>query len=231
MPPISPAGFGAGNSSSSSTALAGPQCSAGGTTSGLGLSPLGPHASAGMLNPGALGLPGVRVSTPGLPGGPGGPTALTACTPGGSARGGSGRGSGAGGFFNPVGSGAGAGDVLLSQWRENLAIMASNRTAGDVEAILQLGDRLLAEQGQVGLVSCNHKISPTANTCYIMQQSSVKICSLLLHLALAFIAMVLCQLLPSAQTVMPPHRCCYLSSTPATPAAATCCRQTNSNCS
>lgn len=145
LPPVPPSGFGGG--SSSSTGLAGPQGSAGSTASGLGFSPLGPHASTGMLNPGALGLPGVRVSTPGLPGG----SALVAYTPGGSARGGSGRGSGAGaGFFNPVGSGAGAGDVLLGQWRENLAIMAANRTAGDVEAILQLGDRLLAEQGQVG---------------------------------------------------------------------------------
>jgi hypothetical protein len=113
-----------------------------GSSTTLAAAPQGLAASGGVLNPGALGLPGVRVPTPGLPAG--GLAAATAYTPGGSAR-----GSGAGGFFNPVSSGAGAGDVLLIQWRENLAMMAANRTAGDVEAIVQLGHRLLAEQGQV----------------------------------------------------------------------------------
>jgi hypothetical protein len=40
-------------------------------------------------------------------------------------------------------------DVLLRDWRQNLAIMAANRTSADVEPIMQLGDRLLTEQGQV----------------------------------------------------------------------------------
>jgi hypothetical protein len=135
LPPVPLLGMPAVSSGSSTLqpGLPGPQGSAGSTSSGLGPSPLG------VLNPGVLGLPGVRVSTPGL--GLGGSAGYTPL--------GSAKASGHGGFFNPVGSGGGAGDVLLIQWRENLAIMASNRTAADVEAILQLGDRLLAEQGQV----------------------------------------------------------------------------------
>jgi hypothetical protein len=145
LPPVPllgmPAAAGAVSSSTSALqpGLAGPQGSAGSASSVLGLSPLG------VLNPGALGLPGVRVSTPGL--GLGGSAGYT---PLGSAK----VSGHAGGFFNPVGSGGGAGDVLLTQWRENLAIMASNRTAADVEAILQLGDRLLVEQGQVSPDTC-----------------------------------------------------------------------------
>jgi hypothetical protein len=137
LPPVPLLGMPAGSSSSThlQPGLPGLQGSAGSTSSGLGPSPLG------VLNPGAMGLPGVRVSMPGL--GLGG-SAVGGYTPLGSAK-----VSGPAGFFNPVGSGGGAGDVLLNQWRENLAIMASNRTAADVEAILQLGDRLLAEQGQV----------------------------------------------------------------------------------
>lgn len=56
-------------------------------------------------------------------------------------------GSGSFGFFSP---GAGMqGDALLTHWRENLAVMAANRTAGGVEAMMRLGDLLLSQQGQV----------------------------------------------------------------------------------
>lgn len=126
--------------------LPGPQGSAGG---GLGPSPLGlPQGSAGgVIGPGSLGLPGVRVPTPGLAAGGAVGGSASVFTPGGSSK----RVSGTG-FFSPAAVGAvGAGDVLLSQWRENLAIMASNRTAVDAEPIMQLGDRLLAQQGQVGV--------------------------------------------------------------------------------
>lgn len=73
-------------------------------------------------------------------------------------------GSGAFGFFSPT---AGAlqpqGDALLSHWRENLAVMAANRTPGDVEAMLHLGDLLLAEQGQVRL--CVFGVLGSASSC------------------------------------------------------------------
>jgi hypothetical protein len=56
-------------------------------------------------------------------------------------------GSGAYGFFSPL---AGPqGDPLLTHWRENLAMMAANRTAGGVNAMMRLGDLLLAQQDQV----------------------------------------------------------------------------------
>jgi hypothetical protein len=73
---------------------------------------------------------------------------------------GSGGGGGSGGLFSPSGgSGAfglfspGVGpqpDALLNHWRENLAMMAANRTAGGPEAMIRLGDLLLTQQGQVG---------------------------------------------------------------------------------
>lgn len=52
-------------------------------------------------------------------------------------------------LFNPAAGTAQPGG-LLSQWRENLAIIASNRTTQDVEALIKLGDRLWQETGQVG---------------------------------------------------------------------------------
>ena len=39
--------------------------------------------------------------------------------------------------------------ALLSQWQGNLAIMASNRVAGDDAAMVKLGDRLWRERSQV----------------------------------------------------------------------------------
>jgi hypothetical protein len=57
-------------------------------------------------------------------------------------------GSGSFGFFSPA---AGPqGDALLTHWRENLAVMAANRTSGGIEAMMRLGDLLLSQQGQVG---------------------------------------------------------------------------------
>lgn len=102
-------------------------------------------AAPARSSPGSLTIPGVRIPTSmGLPSGSG------AYTPGSGGY----RGSHSGfGFFTPGlsmgGVGPSGGDVLLSQWRENLAIVAANRTAADVEPILQLGDRLLQEQNQV----------------------------------------------------------------------------------
>lgn len=115
-----------------------------------------PVAPPGVLSPGALGLPGVRTTNPGILNQNLNPAANP--TPG-LVAGGSGAytpGSGGGyrgsvaGFFTP-GAVGGGGDVLLSQWRENLAMMAANRTAADLEPIMQLGDRLLQEQQQVRL--------------------------------------------------------------------------------
>lgn len=57
-------------------------------------------------------------------------------------------GSGSYGFFSP--SAGPRGDALLLHWRENLAVMAANRTAAGVEAMMRLGDLLLSQQGQVG---------------------------------------------------------------------------------
>lgn len=67
-------------------------------------------------------------------------------------------GSGSFGFFSP---GAGPqGDALLTHWRENLAVMAANRTSGGVEAMMRLGDLLLSQQGQV---SCSMLCKPTSS--------------------------------------------------------------------
>ena len=43
----------------------------------------------------------------------------------------------------------GSSSSLLDHWQEHLAIMANNRTQGDVQAIVQLGDRILQEKGEV----------------------------------------------------------------------------------
>lgn len=59
----------------------------------------------------------------------------------------SGGSGGVGGFFSP--SAGPQGDALLMHWRENLAVMAANRTAGGVEAMMRLGDLLLSQQRQV----------------------------------------------------------------------------------
>jgi hypothetical protein len=48
---------------------------------------------------------------------------------------------GGGAGFNPMG--------LLSNWRQNLAILASNRSPGDAELLTKLGERLLVEARQV----------------------------------------------------------------------------------
>lgn len=39
----------------------------------------------------------------------------------------------------------------MSEWRETLAIMAANRTAGDEQIMLRLGDRLWGERNEVSL--------------------------------------------------------------------------------
>jgi hypothetical protein len=52
----------------------------------------------------------------------------------------------------PSGGGAGgaASSGGLHDWREHVAIVAANRTPGDVEVLVRLGDRLWSEGGQVG---------------------------------------------------------------------------------
>lgn len=103
------------------------------------------------LNPAVGSAPGPR--GPGTAGGTGpglmssgGSSAAAAAAGGGGLFSPTG-GSGSFGFFSP---GAGMqGDALLTHWRENLAVMAANRTAGGVEAMMRLGDLLLSQQGQV----------------------------------------------------------------------------------
>ena len=58
---------------------------------------------------------------------------------------------------NPAGLGDGASDVavtpsggsIVAEWRENLAIMAANRTRDDERVMQRLGDRLWDERGEV----------------------------------------------------------------------------------
>ena len=43
------------------------------------------------------------------------------------------------------------GGSVLAEWRENLAIMAANRTRDDERVMQRLGDRLWDERQEVGL--------------------------------------------------------------------------------
>jgi hypothetical protein len=98
---------------------------------GAGVGSVPPPGGSGLLMPG------------------GGSGAVAAAVAGGGLLSPTG-GSGSFGFFSP-GAGPQA-DALLMHWRENLAVMAANRTAGGVEAMMRLGDLLLSQQGQVGVV-------------------------------------------------------------------------------
>lgn len=40
--------------------------------------------------------------------------------------------------------------AMLDEWRENIAMMAANRTQGDERVMLHLGDRLWGVRGEVG---------------------------------------------------------------------------------
>lgn len=107
-------------------------------------------AAAGGLSTTAAGAGGAPNAAALLPSG----GSIGAAAAGGASAGGGGQGlfspsggSGAFGFFSP--SAGPQGDSLLMHWRENLAVMAANRTAGGVEAMMRLGDLLLAQQGQV----------------------------------------------------------------------------------
>jgi hypothetical protein len=101
-------------------------------------------AGAAPAAPGQPAAPAAPAA-PGLLGGGGGSGAY------GPLAGGSPTGSGsygappaaaaAGGGFNPMG--------LLANWRQNLAILASNRSPGDAELLTRLGERLLAGAHQV----------------------------------------------------------------------------------
>ncbi|KAK9817295.1 hypothetical protein WJX72_012309 [[Myrmecia] bisecta] len=48
-----------------------------------------------------------------------------------------------------AGSSTSGSATLLAEWRENLAILGANRTAGDEAVIAKLGDRLWSERGEV----------------------------------------------------------------------------------
>lgn len=104
-------------------------------------------AAGGVLSPTATAGPGP--TPPGSAGAlkPSGGSTVAAMAAGGGLFSPTG-GSGAYGFFSPSSAGP-QGDPLLTHWRENLAMMAANRTAGGVEAMMRLGDLLLAQQGQV----------------------------------------------------------------------------------
>lgn len=126
------------------------------------LSPTAAAAGPGPTPPGSAGTAGRPSSlnpaaaqharAPGGPLGgvlmPGGGSGVAAAMAGGGLLSPTG-GSGSFGFFSP-GAGPQA-DALLTHWRENLAVMAANRTAGGVEAMMRLGDLLLSQQGQVGV--------------------------------------------------------------------------------
>lgn len=47
-------------------------------------------------------------------------------------------------------AGAGPLDLLAGDWRQQLAVLAANRTPGDERVMERLGERLLREAGQVG---------------------------------------------------------------------------------
>ncbi|KAJ7557254.1 hypothetical protein O6H91_05G119000 [Diphasiastrum complanatum] len=53
-------------------------------------------------------------------------------------------------------------DGLLTQWQENLAIMAANRTNGDEQVIMHLGDCLWERRGEVA----------AAHTCYLIADAN-----------------------------------------------------------
>lgn len=135
-------------------------------------------AAGGMLSPTGSAGPTTGVSPSGMYGHQQGPAGAgynnrPGAAAGASAGGGAGMmqsagsiGGGAGGLFSPSGSAGAAGsggafgffspsagpqgDALLMHWRENLAVMAANRTAGGVDAMMSMGDLLLSQQGQVG---------------------------------------------------------------------------------
>lgn len=59
-----------------------------------------------------------------------------------------------------ISDGADASASTLTQWRENLTIMAANRTPGDGRVIAELGDRLWGERGEM----------EAAHACYVIAQ-------------------------------------------------------------
>jgi hypothetical protein len=135
-----------------------------GAAAGPGPTPPGYNHSANpSYNPGGSAV-GAPMWAPGSAGGmmkPGGGAGAAAAGGGVMSAGGSNAAAmaSAGGLFSPSGSSGAVGffspsagpqgDALLMHWRENLAVMVANRTAGGVEAMMRLGDLLLSQQKQV----------------------------------------------------------------------------------
>lgn len=52
----------------------------------------------------------------------------------------------------------GGGGSVLPEWRENLAILAANRTKGDEGVLTKIGDRLWAERNEVAAAQVRRQL-------------------------------------------------------------------------